>query len=142
MPRSKHRRKAGGKAVRNPGRAKVPNHGYRYEVAAWDRFTDAYTRPFNERHPDDDDAGYMLGIIAENAFTFDRVASLGPVSRADAITEFVTFEADDEFGDPAPPKTAAGAEAALARLVEHGMIELDGDQIIIPERFLSETPTA
>lgn len=42
-------------------------------------------------------------------------------------------------GDPPPPPdTIETAEAALGFLVEEGMIEVAGDQLIVPAHFLPE----
>jgi hypothetical protein len=52
MPRSKHRRKPGGKAVRHPGRGTPREPALSPEDVLWQRFTDAYTRPFHEKYED------------------------------------------------------------------------------------------
>jgi hypothetical protein len=71
MPRSKHRRKPGGKAVPHPGRGK-PERELKPspEDVLWHRFVDGYTKPFHEKFGDSTagSAGDMLDLIAEGAF--------------------------------------------------------------------------
>jgi hypothetical protein len=50
MPRSKHRRKPGGKAVAHPGRGKTRELPLSPEDVLWRRFVDGYTRPFHEKY--------------------------------------------------------------------------------------------
>ena len=70
MPRSKHRRKPGGKAVAHPGRGKTRELPLSPEDVLWRRFVDGGTRLFHEKDGDSaaGSAGYMLDLIEEGAF--------------------------------------------------------------------------
>ena len=70
MPRSKHRRKPGGKAVAHPGRGKSRQLPLSPEDVLWRRFVDGYTKPFHEKYGDSaaGGAGDMLDLIEEGAF--------------------------------------------------------------------------
>jgi hypothetical protein len=70
MPRSKHRRKPGGKAVAHPGRGKTRELPLSPEDVLWRRFVDGYTKPFHEKYGDSaaGSAGDMLDLIEEGAF--------------------------------------------------------------------------
>jgi hypothetical protein len=134
MPRSKHRRKAGGKAVPHPGRGKAPKEREPTpEELQWLRFNDGYLRPFLEKYPDEDGplgaAGYMLDLISDAAFVD---GNLRPVRKADVFREFM-LDAEEENlpGDP---------DAALAFLVDEGVVEVAGDTITVPARFWVEAP--
>ena len=67
MPRSKHRRKPGGKAVPHPGRGKQPMTHPDPETVLWRRFRDGYSQPFQD-HSAPPGADYMLDLIADAAF--------------------------------------------------------------------------
>lgn len=128
MPRSKHRRKAGGKAVPHPGRGRperelMPTP----EELHWLRFHDGYVRPFREKYYD---ASFMLDLISDAAF---GETGLHPVSKADVFSEFMLLEAADEESRPDPDTT-------LALLVDQGMVEVAGDTITVPARFWIEAP--
>ncbi len=71
MPRSKHRRKPGGKAVAHPGRGKSRELPLSPEDVLWRRFVDGYTRPFHEKYEDSaaSGAGDMLDLIEEGVST-------------------------------------------------------------------------
>ena len=133
MPRSKHRRKPGGKAVAHPGRGKPRELPLSPEDVLWRRFTDGYTRPFHENYGDSaaSGAGYMLDLIEEGAFVATGNGRLEPVSKAAVFREFM---ASLDLEDDMP---ARDAEAALAFLVEHGMVEVAGDTITVPSSFWS-----
>jgi hypothetical protein len=150
MPTSKHRRKAGGKSVRHPGRASIPRPSlrlrleWRAERSAWDRFASVYTGSFHKSRPASDPgfAGYTLDLIAEDAFSFeDGRAQLRPVSRASLVAQFLEAELiDGEEDVPVDMDAAqkqATADAALLHLAEQNMIAIEGDQITVPERFLA-----
>jgi hypothetical protein len=64
MPRSKHRRKPGGKAVAHPGRGKSRQLPLSPEDVLWRRFVDGYTRPFHDKYGDSvaGSAGDMLDL--------------------------------------------------------------------------------
>ena len=147
MPRSKHRRKPGGKAVKHPGRSRLPRVPFDTDpdIDLWYRFEAKYTAPFHERFPDDLlGAGYMLGLIADLAFVPADGGRLVPASKAGVFREFMLpidydpVALDDE---PLPPKheTLESADAALAFLLEQGMVVVTGDEITVPEHFWSGT---
>jgi hypothetical protein len=81
MPRSKHRRKPGGKAVAHPGRGKSRELPLSPEDVLWRRFVDGYTRPFHEKYGDSaaGGAGDMLDLIEEGASS--RPDTTGAFSR-------------------------------------------------------------
>jgi hypothetical protein len=78
----------------------------------------------------------MLDIISDEAFVLaDGAATLEPVSKAAVFRKFLEpLPADDD----SPPKQPAPglAEAAVSFLNEQGLVEVDGDRIIVPARFL------
>src|SRR5271166_2825935 len=151
MPRSKHRRKPGGKAVKHPGRVRgkllrMPSE-MEAEIDLWQRFEAGYTVPFHENFPDDPlDAGYMLDLISDAAFVPVGSGVLQPVSRVDVFRQF-TRPLDEDLspreGDP-PPKHEApeSAEAALTFLVGQGMVVVADDEITVPARFWSDDAAA
>ena len=133
MPRSKHRRKPGGKAVAHPGRGKTRELPLSPEDVLWRRFVDGYTRPFHEKYGDSTagSAGDMLDLIEEGAFVATGSGRLQPVSKAAVFREFMApLDLDEEIA-------ARDAEVALAFLVEQGMVEVAGDTITVPARFWS-----
>ncbi|HME28066.1 MAG TPA: hypothetical protein VKI44_43220 [Acetobacteraceae bacterium] len=116
------------------------------EIDLWQRFEAGYTAPFHESFPDDPlDAGYMLELISDAAFVPVGNGTLQPVSRADVFRQFTRPLDDDPSlweGDP-PPKHEApeSADAALAFLVEQGMVVVADDEITVPARFWSGDPS-
>ena len=99
------------------------------ELARWQRFADAYTRPFYAKHRDEDPlhASCLLDIVSEEAFDPAGDGALRPVSRTEAFRQFTDFEEPGhEAEDPA---------AALAFLQAEGMVEVTDDEIRIPARF-------
>jgi hypothetical protein len=145
MPRSRHRRTPGGKAVAHSGRGKQQPPPLYAERVLWQRFRAGYTAPFHEKYRDDSapappGAGFMLDLIASSAFDGTGNGSLRPVPRADVFGEFMWPLDPEDFPDePVPPKheTPESAEAALAFLVEQEMVEVAGDTITVPARFWS-----
>jgi hypothetical protein len=145
MPRSKHRRKPGGKAVPHPGRGKQPRTYPDPEIVLWRQFRDAYSQPFQDDSAPPG-AGFLLDLIADAAFNMTGTGSLRPVSKADVFGEFMLplhlDPVEDWEGAVLPPKheTPESAEAALAFLVEQEMVEVTGDTITVPARFWSGAP--
>jgi hypothetical protein len=133
MPRSKHRHKTSGKSVKHPGRDVVPPFRFSAQERAWSRFDALYTAPFHAewKDPQPHDAGYLLDLIADEAFDHST-GTLQPVSKAAVFVEFVR-PIDD--GEPDEFRSAEMTEAALAFLVEQGMVLVDGDQLTVPARF-------
>jgi hypothetical protein len=138
MLRPKPRRKPPG---RSRGKQRqTPLHA---DIALWRRFCAGYTAPFHEKYRDDSapappGAGFLLDLIAGAAF--DTTGNLRQVSKADVFGEFMQpFDPEDFPGEPVLPKheTPQSAEAALAFLVEQGMVEVAGDTITVPARFWS-----
>jgi hypothetical protein len=122
MPRSKHRRKPGGKAVKHPGRVRgtllrMPSE-MKAEIDLWQRFDAGYTAPFHASFPDHPlDAGYMLDLISEAAFVSDGSGALQPASRADVFRQFTRPLEDDPAlweGDPPPGRRYRPAPARLS----------------------------
>jgi hypothetical protein len=133
MPRSKHRRKPGGKAVAHPGRGKSRELPLSPEDVLWRRFVDGYTRPFHEKYGDSAAGGVgdMLDLIEEGAFVATGSGRLQPVSKAAVFREFMApLDLEEEIA-------ARDAEVALAFLVEQGMVEVAGDTITVPASFWS-----
>jgi len=67
-------------------------------------------------------------MIADRAWQYN--APLQAVSKADVLREMA-----QPIEDLYPGRTAEEVERALAFLVEHGMVEVAGDQITVPARF-------
>ena len=137
MPVSKHRRKRGRKSVRHPGRARAPAARLDYGSGAHKAFAERYTVPFFAAHGADHFAAEMLDIISDEAFVLaDDAPTLEPVSKAAVFRKFLEPVPVD---DDSPPKQPAPglAEAALSFLSEQGLVEVDGDRIIVPAHFLN-----
>ncbi len=138
MPKSKHRHKGSGKAVKNPGRqprvggALAGDYG-RYSPARImaDKFYDLYLRPFDDKWGEKTphQAFFMLEVIA------DMAADNSPLI-INSISKEILFEAFTHAEPDADMSNAELAEAALAFLAEQGMVTVDGDQITIPEQFI------
>jgi hypothetical protein len=132
--------KPGGKAIKHPDRGKQskpppPSPEEEAELA----FDDAYTIPFHKKFPEPPHhAGYPLGPISAAAFAFSGGAPvISPVSKATMFGQFTEPIGDPDVDDE--PPTLADAEAALAFLIEQGMVEVDGEEISVPARFLAES---
>jgi hypothetical protein len=129
MPVSKHRRKPGGKSVRHPGRGKAPTRPpLPPDMQAWQKFRKGYTAPFFAATKGQEDAHYALDIIADHAWQYN--APTQAVSKAKVLREMA-----EPIEDYHPGRTAAETERALTFLAEHGMVDIEGDQITVPARF-------
>jgi hypothetical protein len=131
MPRSKHRHKGSGRARKKPGKAPARRFEPTPSMVAYDQFCELYMKPFSDKWPEEGPhhAVFMLETIAGAAFdAWPPIAST--VSKQSIFKMFTT---DFEDVDPLSVETA---EAALAFLVEEGMVQVDGDQITIPEQFI------
>jgi hypothetical protein len=129
MPVSKHRHKSGGKSVRHPGRRRVLKEDPPWpEYQAWQKYHAGYAAPFHRTMGYDHEAGYALDLIADSAWRYP--GPLQPVSKA-ALFQKLSEPLDEEDRG----KTAEESERALAYLVEHGMVEMAGDQITVPAQF-------
>src|SRR6195952_3054885 len=70
MPRSKHRRKKGGKAIKRPGHGKPPREmPLPADTIAFMRFGEIYRVPFHAAWPDHQ-AGYMVDLVSDAGFDF------------------------------------------------------------------------
>ena len=129
MPVSKHRRKPGGKSVRHPGRGIVPTiPPLPPDLQAWQKFRDGYIAPFRAALAGNPVAHEILDLIADRAWQYN--APLQAVNKAEVPREMA-----QPIDDLCPGRTAEEVERALAFLVEQGMVEVAGDQIIVPARF-------
>lgn len=134
MPRSKHRRKPGGKSLKRPGQSRQMRQ---QPLTAWEvaleRFYAAYKQPFYEQWPDTQEAVFlMLDLVADTIFDPNTLAFsavnidpifedfVGPYMGEDGSTIVLTIE---------------DAAAALGSLVEREMVALDGNLISIHPRF-------
>ena len=129
MPVSKHRRKRGGKSVRHPGRGKVPTiPPLPPDLQAWQKFHDGYIAPFRAVLEGNTVAHEVADLIADRAWQYN--APLQAVSKAEVLQEMA-----QPTDDLCPGRTVEEVERALAFLVEQGMVEVEGDQIIVADRF-------
>jgi hypothetical protein len=129
MPVSKHRHKPGGKSVRHPGRGKVPMIPLLPpDLQAWQKFRDGYIAPFLAALEGNTVAHEVADLIADRAWQYN--APLQAVSKAEVLREMA-----QPIDDLCPGRIAEEVERALAFLVEHGMVEMAGDQITVPARF-------
>ena len=133
MPKSKHRRKPGGKNVKRPGRNKP---AWVTSTTARDRayvgFRAVYHRPFLEQWPDQDTADEMLEIVSDAILDLDTLR-FRAVDKAAVLPTFVEpHEAED---GSLVTRTSEDADAALSFLVEQSMVVVDGDVISIHPRF-------
>jgi hypothetical protein len=125
--------------VKHPGRSKLPRVPFDTDpdIDFLYRFEANYIGPFHERFPDDQlGAGYMLGLIADLAFVPADGGRLVPASKAEVFREFmlpVDYDPIALEGGSLPPKheTLESADAALAFLVEQGMVVVTGDEIVV-----------
>jgi hypothetical protein len=133
MPRSKHRRKPGGKSVKRPGRNKpVRVTPMAARDHAYAKFRAVYHRPFMEQWPDQDAADEMLDIVSDAILDLDTLR-FRAVDKTLVLPTFVeSYEAED---GSLVTRTSEDAEAALSFLVEQSMVVVDGDMISIHPRF-------
>lgn len=150
MPRSKHRRKPGTKAVRNPGRNKTPPPPWRpspvenaAKDTAWHQFKNNYSDALHQALPpgENDAAEFMAELISEVVFRFEAgTASLGPASKEDVFDDFTSGLAVIDLSGTGKPVaqqfTKETAETALAQLVALGLAEVEDEQITVPLCFL------
>jgi hypothetical protein len=91
----------------------------------------------------------FTGNSAMTRLTRARCSSSSPTPAFDDLTEeivpvnkqaiFQEFMAVRDWEDDSPShETVGSAEAALASLVEHGMVEVADDQLTVPTRFVPE----
>lgn len=117
MPTSKHRRKAGGKSVKHPGRGKPPREWPPSPaMLAWRTFSDAYCRPFHQQWPGHP-ACELLDIVSAGLFDADT-RTLHTANKAEMFLTFLQ-PLEDEDGSPVI-RTPEQAEAALALGLREG----------------------
>jgi hypothetical protein len=134
MPTSKHRRKAGGKSIKHPGRGKLPRERPPSpDMVVWGRFSSAYNRPFHRQWPDNPGGvGEMVDIVSAAVLDM-RAVAFRAVDKSETFTEFLE-PLEDEDGTSVT-RTPEQAEAALAFLVEQAMVVVVGELISIHPRF-------
>jgi hypothetical protein len=122
MPRSKHRRKAGGKAIKRPGHGKaVREMPLSADTIAFMRFGEIYRVPFHAAWPDHQ-AGYMVDLVSDA--DFDSVTrTFHAVPRDKLFAKFM--EPLEEEDGSSVAFTLDEAAAALAFLVEQCMVVVD-----------------
>jgi hypothetical protein len=135
MPRSSHRRNAGGKSLHHPGRERSRRLLAAATLAKLkDRYFEDYLDAFNrEKHPECDYADELLTLVAEG--TFDRRrCRFHPASKAELFEFFVSPL--DELGDGSLHiRTPEEADTAFRYLVKTEMIVVDGDVVLVHPRF-------
>jgi hypothetical protein len=126
MPRSKHRRKAGGKSVQNPGRSQPQRPRSLTPAEISGRYFAAYVDPFYQpRHPEYDYAGELLDIVSYATFDI-HTPRFYPASNAESV----------ELSDGSQHvRTSEEAETALRYLVKKKMVVVDGDLVSAHPRF-------
>lgn len=161
MPKSKHRRKPGGKSVARPGRRKAsrsklvqaetwsPQPGWATDPARW--------TPEERIFPDEgalseflDDVEYdverVLGpshpTAAMARLVFDRLMDKRPVTRSQVTDAFLAgwvYEPipgdKDEDGLLGPPRSQQEADEAWSWFIERQIVAADGDLIRLHPRF-------
>jgi hypothetical protein len=132
MPTSKHRRKAGGKTVKHPGRGKPPREwSPSPAMLAWRTFSNVYCRPFHQQWPGHP-AGELLDIVSAGLFDADTRT----FHTANKVEMFIKFlEPFEEQDETLVSRTPEQAEAALAFLVEQNMVVVEDELIAIHPRF-------
>ena len=134
MPRSKHRRNAGGKAVKRPGHGKaLRTLPLSADEIAYKRFKKIYHVPLYDTLHHHESAHFMFDFVSAVCFNaFTRMFHAIP--REELFASFMK-PLKDEYGN-ASVFTHEEAVAALAFLAEQGMVTIEGDQVMIPSRFV------
>jgi hypothetical protein len=134
VPKSKHRHKGGGKAIKHPGRGYAPAMPPDSpDMVAFGRFRSLYAEPFHKkwRNRVPHHADFLIDCISD-AVLDPNTLTLRPAGKDVVFQEFTKpVEGEETF-------TIDTAEAALAFLVEQGFALVDGDQITVPARFIPE----
>jgi hypothetical protein len=152
MPRSKHRRKPGGKSVNHPGMAQATKtRQEQANAAAWRAalIQSAFHKEGLKLFAAEDPQWtlYMAELIEMRTQEATYHAEPASVRKDKLFVQFVepmepipaTFITEaypgdgEEGGDPL--KTLEDAEVALALLVKHELVMVDGDVITIHPRF-------
>ena len=128
MPRSKHRRKPGGKSVRHPGRGKAPKPlPLDAEAEAYRQMIHAVAAPFHEQTGYDAPAGYLLDLALDEFWVRPSISRI-------AITSHFLQSVEDEDGTMLCYKPEE-AEAAWAALIADEFVVLDGDTVSLHPRI-------
>lgn len=109
--------------------------------ALWDRFRRRYSHRFKLKFHTERVAIDLIEEIANEGYQPARSPHLIAMSWI-ALRAKLTEDIRDEWPDEPPPATPQEAEAALALLVEHDWVEVAGDVITIPDRFLPKAVNA
>jgi hypothetical protein len=134
MPKSKHRRKTGGKSIKHPGRVRQLRE--RAERSAESQFNERYRYALHRQFPNETAAGFMVDLLSDTVQFIGAAAEFWPVAKAELFRQFMEPVDAPDTDDEIEPYTFETAETALAFLVEHGMAEVSGDEVSIPDRFL------
>ncbi len=139
MPRSKHRRKVGKKAIRNPGRKKGIGRAIGREFSVFSQFNQRY-RENASHHLENEEIAFLIDLIVEEAFVFeaDKMA-LKPISKVQLFEDFTAPIQMPDKEDFSPGFTLDMADTALAILLEQSMVEIADDEIRVPNRFLFDS---
>jgi hypothetical protein len=146
MPKSKHRRKAGGKSVQHPGRSRSHDHSLSVgtsddidlpPVTALDgilrRYFDAYLGPFHQQaHPECEYADELLDLVSDA--TFDPATPAFHSANKAYLLQTFTSRTGIKDGREVS-WTPEEAETALRYLVEKEMVVVDGDVVSTHPRF-------
>jgi hypothetical protein len=134
MPKSKHRHKGSGKALRHPGKGRLLQGNPMMLDDGYGRskqiFQDEFYEQFRSSMPADTDL--LIDILFENAFDW-RAQTPTTASKTKTFAEFTTDKYREE-GEA--PLTVEMAETALGFLVEHEMVSVSGDDITLHQRFI------
>jgi hypothetical protein len=134
MPKSKHRRKAGGKSIKHPGRVRQLRE--RAERSAERQFIERYGHAFYRQFPNETAAGFMVDLLSDTVQFNGEVVESKPIAKAELFRRFVDPAGVPDTDDEIEVYTLETAETALAFLGEHGMAEVSGDEVAVPDRFL------
>lgn len=128
MPRSKHRRKPGGKSVRHPGRNKPRWPPPRSAATIrWEQYYDEIAAPFyRQSHPECDYAGELLDLITDAVYNAET-PQFRPADKDLLFAEFV--EPHEREDGTELVRTLEEAETALRYLVKLDLV-VDEDGMV------------
>ena len=158
VPRSKHRRRPGGKSVKHPGRSKTarielppveqgeiwsPQPGWAIDPARWTADQRVSFEPdmrpeFIESVTDDIEAvlGRSHPTVAMARLVRNPLMNEQPVTRSQATEAFLAgwvrepMPQDDDEGERGPPRSQQEADEAWSWLVERQVIVVGDDDLI------------
>ena len=146
MPRSKHRRKPGGKAIKNPGRGRtlvLRPEPESPEVAAYSRIQRPFKGAFYEAFPNDaeeHDVEFLADCIVSVMFPRGELTPQ-PASKQAVFADFTEPFDDTDMPEFGKPHTVEMAELGLAQLVERRLVVVEDDQITLHPRILETATT-